>query len=296
MATNTPFMYASNNLRTLLCHRDVELAIHCLSSALQLSADPVQLVIHEDGSLTADDRIKLARQLPGSRILERIEADQIMTERLAEFPNALAFRNSSVWGLKLLDVVLAEPGLCFYIDSDIRFFRPFKGLFVDSATRNRCVFLRDTVWQAYSIRPWHLLDHRRLRVASGINTGMTLCDPQVFDLAYVDWFLGQLDWRVIPAWVEPTCWAALSLRADGHFVDSHQLTNLYPSARVNDKTIGAHFLSSYRARWSRLLQQPIHDTLAKPEELRFYRLKSLSPFRLFLNQISRKLQNSLLPS
>ena len=281
------------SLRTLLCHRDVDLAIHCLNSAIQLSADPVQVVIHEDGSLTPEDRDKLATGLPGSRILDRQVADELMAECLAGYPNARAFRAGSVWGLKLLDVVLAEPGLCFYLDSDIRFFRPFRGLFVDAATRGRSVCLRDTVWQAYSIRPWHLLDQRGLRVASGINTGLTLCDPQVFDLGFVDWFLGQLDWRVIPAWTEPTCWAALALRAGGHAVDPKQVTNLYPSAKVTEQTLGAHFLSAYRSQWQSLLDQPIQNTIARPADLRVQPLRSLPAASLALNQFKRKLQNTV---
>ena len=281
------------SLRTLLCHRDVGLAIHCLDSVMRLSADPVQLVIHDDGSLTPEDREKLAKALPGSRILDRQVADDIMAERLSAYPNARAFREGSVWGLKLLDVVLAEPGLCFYLDSDIRFFLPFRGLFADAATRGRCVFLRDTVWQAYSIRPWHLLDQRGLRVASGINTGLTLCDPQVFDLGFVDWFLGQLDWRVIPAWTEPTCWAALALRADGQAIDPKQVTNLYPSAKVTEQSLGAHFLSAYRSQWQALLDQPVRHTISRATDVRFQTLRPLTAASLALNQLKRKMQNSI---
>ena len=282
------------SLRTLLCHRDVDLAIHCLDTAMRLSADPVQVVIHEDGSLTPEDREKLAKGLPGSRIFDRQVADKLMAERLLSYPNARAFREGSVWGMKLLDVVLAEPGLCFYLDSDIRFFRPFRNLFVEASTRSRCVFLRDTVWQAYSIRPWHLLDQRGLRLASGINTGLTLCDPQVFDLGFVDWFLGQLDWRVIPAWTEPTCWAALALRAGGQAIDPKQVTNLYPSAKVTEQTLGAHFLSAYRSQWQPLLDQPVRSTIARPADLRFQPLRALTAAGLAINQFKRKLQNTVL--
>jgi hypothetical protein len=281
-------------LRTLLCHRDVNLAIHCLGTVLQFSADPVNLVIHEDGSLTPEDRQKLFSNLPGCRIYNRSMADAVMAERLSGFPNALAFRSSSVWGLKLLDVVLAEPGYCYYLDSDIRFYRCFSGLFTSDTTHGRCVFLRDTVWNAYSIRPWHILARRGLRVSSGINTGLTFCDPDVFDLDFIEWFLAQPDWRVIPAWTEPTCWAALSMRANGHAIDPKQLTNLYPSARVTDQFIGGHFLSAYRSQWQYLLDLTVTDMNSTPVNLRILPLKSLSALDLAINQCKRKLQNTLL--
>lgn len=285
----TSSLMAPQQLRTLLCHRDVSLAIKCLRSAVLFSADPVQVVIHDDGSLTSADRDLLAEKLPGSRIFDRGIANEVMAEKLKRHPNALAFRQGSVWGLKLLDVVLAEPGLCFYIDSDICFFRPFSGLFVESATINRCVFLRDTVWHAYSIRPFHLLGRRRLTVASGINSGLTLIDYNVFDLDYVDWFLAQSDWRVIPAWTEPTCWAALALRASGHAVDPEQITNLYPSATLSDKTIGAHFLSSYRQQWRPYLEYTENNRTLAPIEIRFNPLRPLSALGLGLNLVMRKI-------
>jgi hypothetical protein len=280
-------------IRTLLCHRDVDLAIHCLSSAIQLSVDPVHLVIHEDGSLTDQDRATIESRIPGTRILTRHDADAIMAERLAKHPNARFFREGSVWGLKLLDVVLAEPGTCFYLDGDIRFFRPFQGLFGENVTKGRCVFLNDTVWQAYSVRPWHLWDKRGLKLVSGINTGLTLCDPAVFDLDFVDWFLAQPDWRVIPAWTEPTCWAALAARSDGAAIDPCQLTNLYPSAEINDETVGGHFLSAYRGQWQGQLDAPFQKDLPACL-IRTQELEQLSPRGLAASQCKRKLQNSLL--
>jgi hypothetical protein len=183
--------------------------------------------------------------------------------------------------------------VCFYIDGDIRFFRPFRGLFSDESSRGRCVFLKDTVWQAYSVRPWHLLDSRRLRVASGINTGITLCDPAVFDLDFVDWFLAQPDWHVIPAWTEPTCWAALAMRANGHAIDPAQITNLYPSARITKPTLGAHFLSAHRHLWLRHLEAPARLGEAE-EQVSLLKLPAVSVAGLAVNQCKRRLQNSLL--
>ncbi len=280
-------------VRTLLCHRDLDLALHCLGTLVKCCADPIALVVHEDGSLTAEDRERIAAALPGTRVIARREADEAMRERLAGHAAAQAFRAGSVWGLKLLDVALLEPGDCYYLDGDIRFFRPFRGLFCREALAGGSVFLRDTVWTAYSVRPWHLLDRRGLRVCDAINTGLTLIDRARYDLDFVDWFLQQPDWRVIPAWTEPTCWAALALRGRGRAVDPEQLPNLYPSARVTGTTVGAHFLSAYRSRFRRELDAPLAADGKGADEVRFVPLGRLGAWGLGLNQLKRKLGNEL---
>jgi len=280
-------------LRTLLCHRDVPLALRCINSAIKFSAEKFQLVIHDDGSLTLDDCAVLVDMFPEVRFISRPQSDEAMSDKLSNYPNALAFRNESVWGLKLLDIVLLEPGNCFYIDSDIAFFKPFKNLFSNHVVNGRCIFLNDTVWNAYSIRPWHLLDQRKLKVASGINTGLTLCDPRVFDLDFVDWFLGQPDWRVIPAWTEPTCWAALASRVNGQLINPKQILNLYPSAYISDKFVAGHFLSSYRSKWDYLLNDELYGIDIDPVSIEYTPALSLSPLGLAANLVKRRFQNRL---
>lgn len=276
-------------VRTLVCHRDVELTLHCWRTLLACCADPIELVAHDDGSLTDEDVAALCAAIPRLRVLRRAEADAIMAERLARHPHARAFRTDWVWGLKLLDVALAEDGDCCYLDGDIRFFRPFRGLFRHDALAGRCIFLRDTVWAAYSVRPWHLGGRRGLQVVKGTNTGLTLIDRTRFDLDFVDWFLSQPDWRAIPGWVEPTCWAALATRANGYAVDPRQIVNLYPEARITGETIGAHFLSSFRHRFAAELAQPCATGPA--EEIRFDKLEVLTPIGLGVNQLQRKIRN-----
>lgn len=279
------------SVRTLLCHRDVELMLTCWRTLVACSVEPFVTVVHEDGSLTDADVARLEGEIPRSRVVRRAAADAAMAEILARHEHARAFRAGSVWGLKLLDVALLEPGDCYYVDGDIRFFRPFSGLFRREALAGRSVFLRDTVWMAYSVRPWHLLDRRRLRLAEGINTGLTLIDRARYDLDFVDWFLRQPDWRVIPAWTEPTCWAALALRANGHAIDPLQVPNLYPSAQVDARTIGAHFLSAHRGGFVRELAQPVID--APAESIRFHALRPAGALSLGWNQLGRKVGNEI---
>lgn len=281
---------AAIQVRTLLCHRDVPLMLRCWPTLIACSHDVVDTVIHDDGSLTREDEAALQAAIPRARILWRREADAMMAEPLRAHPHAAAFRRDSVWGVKLLDVVLAERGDCYYVDSDIRFFRPFKGLFSAAVLADGPVFLRDTVWTAYSIRPWHLLDRRGLQVSAAINTGLTLIARRHFDLDFVDWFLAQPDWRVIPAWTEPTCWAALAARTPGRAVEPAQMPNLYPGVQLGPETIGAHFLSAYRTQFGAALSSPA-ETNAAPQAVRFQLLGRTGPVALAANQLKRKLGN-----
>lgn len=279
-------------VRMLLCRRDLDLALYCWKTLQTCSEEAFETVVHEDGSLTDADVARVEQELPRARVVRRAEADACMAERLARHAHARAFRAGSVWGLKLLDVALLEDGDCFYVDGDVRFFRPFRGLFTRAAVAGRSVFLRDTVWTAYSVRPWHLLDRRGLRVVEGINTGLTLIDRTCYDLDFVDWFLGQPDWRVIPAWTEPTCWAALAWRANGHAIDPRQIVNLYPRTTLGPNMLGAHFLSAHRAEYAAALAEPCKG--GSTAEVHFERLGRLGALALGWNQLRRKLGNEMM--
>jgi hypothetical protein len=277
-------------VRTLLPHRHVPLALSCWPTVLAASEEIFETVFHDDGSLTAADIARLT-SLPRARVLRRAEADARMAEQLAHHPHARAFRAGSVWGLKLLDVVLAEAGDCYYVDDDIRFFRRCRGLFRRAALAGRAVFLRDTVWHAYAVRPWHLTGRNALRLVGGLNSGLTLVDRAVYDLDFVDWFLAHPEWRAIPAWTEPTCWAALAARVGAVAVDPRQLINLYPGACPHG-AVGAHFLSSFRAQFAPALGQAF-DAAAPVEEIAFTPLRQLGPFELAANQLRRKATNEI---
>jgi hypothetical protein len=98
---------------------------------------------------------------------------------------------------------------------------------------------------------------------------------------------------VIPAWTEPTCWAALAMRANGHAVNSRQIVNLYRSATLSSEAIGGHFLSAHRRFWERNLYEPLQAD-SPIIDVRMEALEGLHPFWLGMNQLKRKLQNTVL--
>ncbi|NJL56494.1 hypothetical protein HC928_15965 [bacterium] len=113
-------------VRSLLCHRHVDMALVCLASLLKFSPTPLQLVIHDDGSLTTEDVERLTTQLPGTKVLSRQEADELVNGLLKNHPYAYEYRQEAPLALKLLDMPLLNKGDLAYCDSDVLFFTPLK--------------------------------------------------------------------------------------------------------------------------------------------------------------------------
>jgi len=57
-------------------HRQVELAVLCLGSLLRHSQEALTLRLHDDGSLTGEDRERLAVELRGPEVVSRAAADE----------------------------------------------------------------------------------------------------------------------------------------------------------------------------------------------------------------------------
>ena len=115
---------------TLIGHRDVGTGLTCLPTLAKHSCEPVRFQLHDDGSLTDNDREQLLNQLPVHTIISRRQADAIVKERLAHYPYCARYRRHYAYGLKLFDTLFLAPGedLAF-CDTDIFFLRPFSGLF-----------------------------------------------------------------------------------------------------------------------------------------------------------------------
>src|SRR5579862_8125531 len=58
----------------LLCHRDVGMSLQSLKSLLRFAPEPFAVVLHDDGTLTSEDRAHLAHHFPGIRIIDAGEA------------------------------------------------------------------------------------------------------------------------------------------------------------------------------------------------------------------------------
>jgi len=240
-------------VQTLIGTKNLSFYTTCLQSLLNNSRDPLNLLIHTDGTLTDEDKVALTSMSEVDITFNNFKQSRLSTlDYLQGRPNCQKFRKESIWGIEFFDPLFANPNdhISFYLDADILFLRPFSGLFNHSQTEGGAVFLEDTQWDAYCFRPSSLLGFgKKPEVVKGITTGLVFWDKRALDWDYLEWFLGATYLHKIPEWIMPTAQAGLANRCNAKTVSSNQITNLYPNAQISKDTLGVHLLGSYRKDW-----------------------------------------------
>jgi hypothetical protein len=239
-------------VRTLLGARSFADSVVCLRSLLACTADPIRLIVHEDGTLTDGHRDELRRLAADVELVPRAAADAAVLPLLAGHPRCLKARASGALFLKLFDIPLLAGKQLAYCDSDVLFVRRFRGLFDPPPRPARLAFMTD-VAHAFAVRPWRVWPAGRIRLGGGVNTGLIVGDPAALDLDHVEWLLGALagdtGFARRPYWAEQTCWSAVAARAGFALYDGRRLVLAGPRlGGVTDQTVGIHFVSTYRNR------------------------------------------------
>lgn len=279
-------------IRTLIGHQQVDVGLICLSSLLRCSSEPLRLIIHDDGTLTDQDDDALLKTLPGSAIFRRTEADAIVGEQLAQYPNCRAYRNRHPLGLKLLDIPLLALEELSYCDSDILFLRRFARMFEWASDGRSAIFMRDAQ-QAYSLRPWHIFPFGRLRVPGRINSGLIFYRTTKYELDFVEWFLGRPEligvFRKRPHWIEQTCWAALGWRAGCRVWSSAQLMIATERMKgLSADTVGIHFVAASRAKLQEFTGHE-HNEGAEVVSIKSLKASHVSLIGMMLDDLKRRL-------
>jgi len=273
---------------TLLGHAQVPTALVCLPSLLRRSADPFRLRLHDDGTLTSEDRDRLMASLGGAEVVPRSAADERVAEHLARRPATRAFRAASPLALKLVDVALLAPGESLaYCDADVLFLRRFAGLYRFPSPEAGAVFMADTQ-NAYSLRSWHLVQDRRLRIPRCVNSGIILFRKALRDADFVEWFLAREAYRFAPPWVEQTCWALLGERAGCWLLDPTQVR--IPLRPGEEGAVALHFVRSIRELLPGYARSESGEEVGSPAVLRSAPARRCGPLDLAASEGRRLLR------
>jgi len=245
-------MQNTTNVHTLICHNDISMAITCLSSLINNSFDKLNLIFHDDGSLTQLDTEILMKEFPESEVISKNEADEYIYECIKNYPNCLNFRKNNILSLKLFDVPIYSKSLVSYCDTDIFFFRPFKNLFKFKDSHTSAIFMSDRK-ESYSLKPLQIYKNQQFNLISKLNSGLYLYDVKNYDLELLDWFLSKLDINYLPIWVEQTCWALLASRTNTRMWDFNAILILKSQMDISYDLIAGHFTKPVRSLLSKYL-------------------------------------------
>lgn len=286
---------APNNIQihNLICHRDVDIAVKCLNSLLYYCNDPIELVLHDDGSLLNEDYETINMNLGDVNIIKRKQADQIMDEMLKNHPICRSFRNRNVLFIKLFDVPLMSVNDFGYCDSDVIFIKPFRNMFSFPDDGASSIFMHD-VQEAYSLYPWNMTEKNSIRFKSRINTGLFIYRSVSYDLDYLEFVLQNIKFRDISCWMEQTCWAALAYKAGCHHWDKSQVVMVSNKEDITKDTVAAHFGGSLRALLPNHKTQNIKtkDNSSKID-INSEIAKDCTAFRLTLDRIKVRIRRSI---
>jgi hypothetical protein len=236
------------DVHTMMGHMHIRLGAKCLGSLAKFSQEPVHVIVHEDGSVTEEDKEEFFAQVPNASFVIKRDADAQMNDFLEKYPACKNLRDTLVFGLKIFDIqVLGSGENLAYTDCDILFLKPFSDLFQmppDPAAGG--VFMRDRI-QGYCLRSTQLLLTPGLKLADRVNGGLLYFRRAAFDWDLVEWFLTHNQFRVHPYWKEQTAWSVLAAATRSWMWSEKQVRVIASEFDFDEDLAVAHFVSNYRS-------------------------------------------------
>jgi hypothetical protein len=234
---------------SMICHRDVELGLKCLGSLIRFCREPVEIVLHDDGSVTQEDSERLLAGIEGVRLISKAESDDVVEHQLKNHPRCAAFRKRSPMGMKLVDAGLMLRGDIVLCDTDILFVRPFCGAFEFPSDDIGALHLLDYA-DSFCWRPW---EKKGIQLCHRFNAGFMMMRRQHFDLDLMEFLVetietsnGYRNNQAYQWFLEQTCWSIVAGKLKTMRWDPVQLRVIGPVDKFNCDFVGGHFVGSVR--------------------------------------------------
>lgn len=230
------------SVHNLTCHADAEMTLWALKSFSFFSGVSPDIVIHDDGTLTAEDRESFARHLESCVVVERSEADRSLHDALKPFPlcRRMRARPDFHCALKLFDPpFFSSHPMILLLDSDILFFRRPSEL-LERISQERPCFNSD-YQDAYVATPEEVESSMGIELIRRVNAGLVAARRIDFDLAFMEEYFGHFASRpCVINWHEQTLQAALLSRAGAERLpEGYQISKM----ELGPETISHHFVT-----------------------------------------------------
>lgn len=234
---------ADIEIHSLTCERDYTDLLWCLKTFFRFSGRRCNVVLHDDGSLSAEAHGHLRRHLPGVTIIAKSQADERMRDVMAPYPASRAFRDRLPLARRLFDVpVFATRERFMILDSDVLFFAKPEEM-LESIDRGRLCFMSD-YQDGYVYPRAEIATRYGVDIVSAFNTGICVLAKDIFDADFIENYCRGLG----PAGLERHPWAEQTLF--GLLLSRHQeradrLSGRHRISRtpLDARTISHHFVN-----------------------------------------------------
>jgi len=238
-------------VHNLVCHRDISIALICLKSLLATSHEKLQTVVHDDGSLTDEDKTCIRAQLPDSILVSRDQADHELAIVLDGLPTLRKARLKLAHLLKVLDVPMLcrSDNVCF-VDSDVLFLRAHRGLFEISKTRSACARFMLDIRTCHGFRLKDFWPLGPVSPIARLNSGLFCIKRNVIDFDWVEAVCSRVGLPQIlqhRSWFEQGLWAAIAARVGCEMIDRSQIATAEVASQIPQDPIALHFITPVRA-------------------------------------------------
>ena len=246
-------------VHNLVCHRDISIALICLKSLLATSQEKLQIIVHDDGSLTDEDKTCIRAQLPDSILVSRDQADHELAIVLDGLPTIRKARLKLPHLLKVLDVPMLcrSDNVCF-VDSDVLFLRAHRGLFEISKTRSACARFMLDIRTCHGFRLKDFWPLGPVSPIARLNSGLFCIKRNVIDFDWVEAVCSRVGLPQIlqhRSWFEQGLWAAIAARVGCEMIDRSQIATAEVASQIPQDPIALHFITPVRALLEHYIQR-----------------------------------------
>lgn len=240
-------------IHMLLGHRHVGMALWAVKSFLHACGRRFAVVLHEDGSLTADDIDVLSHHLIGVKIVRKSVADAEMDDWLRAYPNCHDYRyaqkkhsdhrntayNMHIFAVRLFDFnFYSRATKRMFLDADILFFRrPDEILhWIDEESDHRSLYSVEAYVPSHDrMGHWVFLPKEPT-----FNAGLIcLHGPASYDLGLLDTWIGENKHRMdLAPTFEQSAYRHLITRSSEL---GAPLSDAYPFNYTDGSVVATHF-------------------------------------------------------
>lgn len=190
-------------IHVLTSHSDFLNLLWALKSFYHYAKCNYSLCIHSDGSLNDNQIASFNFHFPNARVISKLDADEIMTKVLSNYPNAQRFRQSNHLAPKLFDFkYFLQSERMLLLDSDVLFFSYPEELMnrIESPRYIKNTFNKDVMY-GYTIPLEELQPHLDFALTPYFNSGLGLIHKESINFDWIENFLSIPDivghfWRI----------------------------------------------------------------------------------------------------